>query len=71
VQAGKSRETLHNISDDYLAGIIRDLDELAHGEFFSFAGWHRGSWSDPLIGAFLATHGPNENTIDLGCMALG
>ncbi len=60
VTGGKSREALPNIDDETLAKIIVDLDRLADREFFSYAAWDAGHWSDKRVTEFLARHTRQE-----------
>ena len=53
VTGGKAREALPNVDDKTLGRIILDLDRLAAREFFSFAGWDAGDWSDKRVTNFL------------------
>jgi hypothetical protein len=60
VTGGKSREALPGINDEVLAEIIAELDRLADREFFSYAAWDGGHWSDRRVTEFLARHGRTE-----------
>jgi len=60
VTGGKSREALPNVDDRGLAKIIVDLDRLADREFFSYAAWDAGHWSDNRVTEFLARYGAGE-----------
>jgi hypothetical protein len=56
----KPREALPNVDNETLAKIIVELDRLADREFFSYAAWDAGHWSDPRVTAFLARHAHPE-----------
>jgi hypothetical protein len=56
VSGGKSREALPGIDDETLAKIMVDLDRLADREFFSYAAWDGGHWSDKRVTEFLARY---------------
>jgi len=60
VTGGKSREALPNVDDRSLAKIIAELDQLADREFFSYAAWDAGHWSDSRVTEFLARFGAME-----------
>jgi hypothetical protein len=45
-----------NVDDETLAKIIVDLDRLADREFFSYAAWDAGHWSDKRVTPPLHVH---------------
>ncbi|KKK77451.1 hypothetical protein LCGC14_2853500, partial [marine sediment metagenome] len=57
IMRGESRQVLPNVADETLAGTISELDALANKQFFDYAGWRAGDWTDPRLPAFLAKHG--------------
>jgi hypothetical protein len=57
VTHGKSREVIPNVTDETLAEVILELDRLTAEQFFSYAGWDAGHWSDPRIPDFLRKYG--------------
>lgn len=60
VTGGKSREALQDVDDKTLATTILQLDRLAAREFFSYAGWDAGSWSDNRVTEFLGRYAAGE-----------
>lgn len=60
VTGGKSREALPGVNDETLARISVDLDRLADREFFSYAAWDAGHWSDQRVTDFLARYGRRD-----------
>lgn len=56
VTGGKSRQVVGNVSDEDLATIISQLDQLADREFFSYAAWDAGYWDDARVADFLKRH---------------
>lgn len=60
IESRKARSLVPGVTDEKLAGIILDLDDLAGREFFSYAGWDRGMWSDQQVVGFLEKNRPEN-----------
>lgn len=56
VTGGKARQVVPGVNDEDLADIISRLDKLADREFFSYAAWDAGYWSDTRVADFLKHH---------------
>ena len=50
---GPARLIAPNVDDVTLPTVIRDLDRLAGGLFFSFAGWDRNDWQSETVRSYL------------------
>lgn len=59
----EAKAMLPKITDEKLAEIILGLDTFAGHEFFRYAGWDTGIWSDNSITEFLSKNRPGTPTI--------
>lgn len=53
VTRGPARAVVPNLSDDRMAAIVVQLDELANELFFSYAAWHKWDWNSEVVRSFL------------------
>lgn len=56
ITPGVLRDSVSSLSDDQLAALIQDLNNLAAQEFFMYNGWDAWGWSDKRIKQFLDAH---------------
>lgn len=56
VTDGPARRQLTDASDDEVAKILRELDQLAARTFFDYSGWDSNDWGDDAAVAFLQRH---------------